>query len=168
MVKGSEQPVAIRRVDAVDLAAMLDLVSQIASRDDLTESARAQFTYELGKPNRECMRLVATYGGAVVGTIGCGPGPIPSKHALWVDWLIVDRSYRRGKIASLLYATIEQFALQLEKSCLCLDIGNIDSERAAYLFHLQNGFQIVGQVPDYWGEFEHLNIMAKFLYSKGR
>ncbi|AOJ02173.1 hypothetical protein WS70_10315 [Burkholderia mayonis] len=82
--------------------------------------------------------------------------------------MIVDRDYRRRDIASLLYAEIEAFARSLEKNHMCLDIGNIDRERAAYVFHLRNGFQIVGQIPDYWGKFEHLNIMAKCLISQNR
>lgn len=80
--------------------------------------------------------------------------------------MIVDSQYRRYGVASLLYDEIEKYALANEKTWLCLDIGNIDKERAAYRFHLRNGFQIVGQLPDYWGELEHLNIMAKSLTSK--
>lgn len=95
--------------------------------------------------------------------MGCGPGPIPSRKALWADWLVVDRSYRRRNVASLLYAKVEEFALDLRKNYLCLDIGNIDNERAAYNFHIRNGFQLIGQIPDYWGKSEHLNIMVKHL-----
>lgn len=164
----NEQPIMVRRVNTFDTAAVLGLVSQIDSIDDLVKSAHAQFTRELENPHHEEARFVATYKGTVVGTMGCGPGPMPSKQALWADWLIVDRDHRRKNIASLLYAKIEEFALNLKKSYLCLDIGNIDNERAAYTFHVRNGFQIIGQIPDYWGNFEHLNIMAKRLLSEDR
>lgn len=168
MPTDNEQSILVRRINDFDVVAVLELVSQIESVDDLVQSARAQFNRELESPHHEKARFVAIYEGTVVGTMGCGPGPIPSNQVLWADWLIVDRNYRRRNIASLLYAEIEEFALSLEKSCLCLDIGNIDNERAAYLFHLRNGFQIVGQIPDYWGRLEHLNIMAKCLISQDR
>ncbi|WP_082727684.1 GNAT family N-acetyltransferase [Burkholderia mayonis] len=163
-----ESTILVRRIEAADIQAVLRLVSQIDSPDDLTRSANLQFIRELECPGDEEARFVATHEGRIVGTMGCGPGPIPSKHVLWADWLIVDRDYRRRDIASLLYAEIEAFALSLEKNYMCLDIGNIDRERAAYVFHLRNGFQIVGQIPDYWGKFEHLNIMAKCLISQDR
>ncbi|MDE9544457.1 GNAT family N-acetyltransferase [Xenorhabdus bovienii] len=153
----------IRRFNASDMGVVLKLISQIESTDDLVQSARTQFMRELEDPHDEEARFVAVEGDLVIGTMGCGPGSIPSKHALWADWLVVDQSYRRYGIASLLYDEIEAFALSLDKKYLCLDIGNIDKERAAYRFHLRNGFQIVGQIPDYWGKSEHLNIMAKYL-----
>lgn len=158
--------VCIRRFKESDMPALLALVSQIISSEDLTQSANTQFSGELNNPNHDGGRFVATLDGTVVGTMGCAPGPIPSKQVLWADWLIVESEYRRYGIASLLYTEIEKYALELGKSYLCLDIGNIDRERAAYLFHLRNGFQIVGQLPDYWGEFDHLNIMAKSLTSR--
>ncbi|WP_354682255.1 GNAT family N-acetyltransferase [Cupriavidus necator] len=166
MVIEKDDQVIIRKLAASDMNAILELVSQIKSEDNLVESARAQFTLELDQPKEEVVRFVATVHDSVVGSMGCGIGPLPSRHVLWADWLIVDRNCRRNRIASLLYAKIEQHALSLGKRCLCLDIGNIDRERAAYLFHLRNGFQIVGQIPDYWGELEHLNIMAKHLDSR--
>ncbi|QQZ39507.1 GNAT family N-acetyltransferase [Pseudomonas sp. SK3(2021)] len=162
----SGKDIYIRRFKESDVPALLRLVSQIASAEDLTQSASAQFYGELENPDHEGGRFVATQGSMVIGTMGCTAGPIPSKQVLWADWLIVDNEYRRYGIASLLYAEIEKYALEQGKRYLCLDIGNIDRERAAYLFHLRNGFQIVGQLPDYWGEFEHLNIMAKLLNSR--
>ncbi|CDL84670.1 putative GCN5-related N-acetyltransferase [Xenorhabdus szentirmaii DSM 16338] len=155
----------IRRFNASDMEALLKLISQIESIDDLVQPARIQLMRELETPHDEEARFVAIEGDTVIGTMGCGPGAIPSKHALWADWLVVDQRYRRCGIASLLYDEIEAFALSLDKKYLCLDIGNIDKERAAYRFHLRNGFQIVGQLPDYWGKSEHLNIMAKHLIS---
>ncbi|MCW8276873.1 GNAT family N-acetyltransferase [Pseudomonas sp. PCH199] len=156
----------IRHFNESDIPALLDLVAQIASSEDLTESAHIQFSNELANHDHEGSRFVATVDGIIVGTLGCAPGPIPSTQALWADWLIVDRDYRRYGIATLLYSLIEKYALERGKRYLCLDIGNIDQERAAYLFHLRNGFQIVGQLPDYWGDHEHLNIMAKYLTSR--
>lgn len=158
--------VLIRRLKACDIPAVLALVAQIASGEDLAESAGQQFLTELDDPKYEGVRFVAVLDDMVIGTMGCAAGPIPSKYVLWADWLIVGGEYRQYGIASLLYAEIERYALEHGKTWLCLDIGNIDSERAAYRFHLKNGFQIVGQLPDYWGEFEHLNIMAKSLISK--
>ncbi|MCS3429811.1 GNAT family N-acetyltransferase [Klebsiella sp. BIGb0407] len=160
------QDICIRRFTKSDMPAVLALISQIASCEDLTESAGQQFSNELDDPKHNGGRFVADLGDRLIGTMGCTQGPIPSKNVLWADWLIVDSDYRRYGIASLLYAEIEKYALKHEKTCLCLDIGNIDRERAAYRFHLRNGFQIVGQLPDYWGDFEHLNIMAKPLISK--
>ncbi|NRO95056.1 GNAT family N-acetyltransferase [Paraburkholderia sp. NMBU_R16] len=157
------QSVIVRRFINSDIAAALELISQIGSPDDLARAAREQFTRELDAPHDEEVRFVAIYRSMVVGTMGCGPGPLPSKQALWADWLVVDRNHRRRKIASLLYEKVEEFASIRKKTYLCLDIGNIDNERAAFTFHLRNGFQIVGQLPDYWGELEHLNIMAKRL-----
>lgn len=159
------QTIFIRHFNISDMDAVLKLISQIDSEDDLTQSASTQFMRELENPHQEEIRFVATEREIVIGTMGCGPGSIPSKNVLWADWLVVDQSYRRYGIASLLYNEIEAFALNLKKKYLCLDIGNIDKERAAYLFHLRNGFQIVGQIPDYWGTSEHLNIMAKYLIS---
>lgn len=167
MVSKLDQDICIRRFKKYDLSAVLLLVSQIASGEDLTESSREQFENELDDPKQEGCRFVAILGDRVIGTMGCAAGLIPSKHVLWADWLIVDSEYRRYGVASLLYAEVEKYALEHEKTWLCLDIGNIDRERAAYRFHLHNGFQIVGQLPDYWGDFEHLNIMAKSLISKG-
>lgn len=161
------QDIYIRQFTKADMPAVLLLVAQIASGEDLSESAGQQFANELDEPNYEGARFVAALGDRVIGTMGCAAGLIPSKHVLWADWLIVDSEYRRYGVASLLYAEIEKYALEHGKAWLCLDIGNIDRERAAYRFHLRNGFQIVGQLPDYWGDFEHLNIMAKSLISKG-
>ncbi|PYC06701.1 hypothetical protein DMX04_02400 [Pseudomonas koreensis] len=158
--------IRLRRFAKADMEAVLGLVAQIASGEDLTESAGQQFANELANPQFEGGRFVATVDGRVIGTMGCAAGPIPSKYVLWADWLIVDSQYRRYGVASLLYDEIEKYALANERTWLCLDIGNIDKERAAYRFHLRNGFQIVGQLPDYWGELEHLNIMAKSLISK--
>ncbi|ETS33441.1 hypothetical protein BB987_12475 [Photorhabdus temperata] len=161
----SARAILIRRFNISDMEAVLKLIAQIGSEDDLTQSASIQFIRELENPHQEEIRFVATEGEEVIGTMGCSLGAIPSKYVLWADWLVVDQSYRRYGVASLLYSEIEAFALSLRKKYLCLDIGNIDKERAAYLFHLRNGFQIVGQVPDYWGKSEHLNIMAKYLIS---
>lgn len=155
--------ICIRHFNESDIPALLDLVAQIASSEDLAESARIQFSNELVNHDHEGIRFVATVDGVVVGTLGCTSGPIPSMQALWADWLIVDSGYRRYGIASLLYSKIEEYACEQGRRYLCLDIGNIDQERAAYMFHLGNGFQIVGQLPDYWGDLEHLNIMAKYL-----
>lgn len=163
-----QQSVVVRRFINSDMTAALELISQIHSPDDLARAASEQFSRELDDPQDEEVRFVATYRSMVVGTMGCGPGPLPSKQALWADWLIVDSNHRRRKIASLLYEKIEEFASMRKKSYLCLDIGNIDKERAAFAFHLRNGFQIVGQLPDYWGELEHLNIMAKRLIPMDR
>ncbi|ENM5772126.1 GNAT family N-acetyltransferase [Vibrio mimicus] len=159
--------VYIRSFNESDVPALLTLVAQIVSSEDLTKSAHIQFYDELANPAFDGCRFVAIVDGMVVGTMGCTPGPIPSKQVLWADWLIVDINYRRFGIASLLYTEIEKYAIERGKRYLCLDIGNIDRERAAYLFHLSNGFQLVGQLPDYWGDYEHLNIMAKFLVSRG-
>lgn len=155
--------VLIRPFTASDMTQALELVAQIRSQDDLMQSAHAQFSAELGRPHEGQVRLVATFKGTVVGTMGAGPGPWPSSQTLWADWLVVDADYRQRGIATLLYAQIEAHALRQGKAYLCLDIGNIDSERAAYLFHQRNGFQVVGQIPDYWGTSEHLHIMAKYL-----
>lgn len=155
--------VLIRPFVVGDMAQVLALIAQIRSEDDLVQSTRAQFSAELESPDDGLVRLVATLKGAVVGTMGAGPGPWPSKQALWADWLVVDTDHRQRGIATLLYANIEAHALRLGKAYLCLDIGNIDRERAAYLFHRRNGFQVVGQIPDYWGTFEHLHIMTKYL-----
>jgi GNAT superfamily N-acetyltransferase len=157
--------IIIRRFNIDDMDAVIKLISQIGSEDNLTQSASIQFMRELENPHQEEIRFVATEGKMVIGTMGCGLGSIPSQYVLWADWLVVDQHYRRYGVASLLYSEIEAFALSLKKKYLCLDIGNIDKERAAYLFHLRNGFQIVGQIPDYWGKSEHLNIMAKHLIS---
>lgn len=155
----------VRRIESADLPAVLRLVAQIDSPDDLARSAHLQFKRELEHPGAAEARFVATREGRIVGTMGCGPGAIPSRYALWADWLVVDRDWRRRNIASALYAEIEAFARLLGMKYLCLDIGNIDRERAAYRFHLRNGFQIVGQIQDYWGKCEHLHIMAKCLLS---
>ena len=156
----------IRHFNESDMPALLNLVAQITSLEDLTKSARIQFSSELTSTDHEGVRFVAIVDGIVVGTMGCTLGPIPSTQALWADWLIVDENYRRHGIASMLYLKIEKYALECGKRYLCLDIGNIDKERAAYQFHLGNGFQIVAQLPDYWGDYEHLNIMAKSLTSR--
>jgi len=161
-----DRDICIRRFTKSDMPTVLALVAQIASGEDLTESAGQQFANELDDPKHEGGRFVAAIGDMVIGTMGCAAGLIPSKHVLWADWLIVDSEFRRCGVASLLYAEIEKYALEHKKTWLCLDIGNIDRERAAYRFHLRNGFHIVGQLPDYWGDFEHLNIMAKSLISK--
>ncbi|MNC27112.1 Acetyltransferase (GNAT) family protein [compost metagenome] len=161
-----KKDIYIRPFNEFDMPAILNLVAQIASLEDLTRSARIQFTSELTDTTHEGIRFVAIVDGLVVGTMGCALGPIPSRQALWADWLIVDSDYRRDGIASLLYSKIESYAFERGKRYLCLDIGNIDKERAAYKFHLSNGFQVVGQLPDYWGDCEHLNIMAKFLPSR--
>ncbi|MBS9432657.1 GNAT family N-acetyltransferase [Photorhabdus hainanensis] len=161
----SAHAILIRRFNISDMEAILKLIAQIGSEDDLTQPASIQFIRELENPHQEEIRFVATEGEVVIGTMGCSLGAIPSKYVLWADWLVVDQNYRRYGVASLLYREIEAFALSLRKKYLCLDIGNIDKERAAYLFHLRNGFQIVGQIPDYWGKSEHLNIMAKYLIS---
>ncbi|MEJ8867554.1 GNAT family N-acetyltransferase [Pseudomonas jessenii] len=158
--------ICIRPFNESDIPEMLNLVDQIVSLEDLTKSACIQFASELTDTTHEGIRFVAIADGIVVGTMGCALGPIPSKQALWADWLIVDSDYRRDGIASLLYSKIESYAFECGKRYLCLDIGNIDKERAAYQFHLSNGFQVVGQLPDYWGDCEHLNIMAKFLPSR--
>ncbi|MNO87850.1 Acetyltransferase (GNAT) family protein [compost metagenome] len=155
--------VCIRSFNDSDMPALLNLVAQIASIEDLTESAYIQFSSELTNTDHEGIRFVATVKGVVVGTMGCSLGPIPSRQVLWADWLIVDSDYRRRGIASMIYMELEKYAFERSKRYLCLDIGNIDKERAAYQFHLGNGFQIVGKIPDYWGDYEHLNIMAKFL-----
>ena len=161
-----KKDVHIRPFNESDMSAVLNLVAQIASLEDLTKSACIQFISELTDTAHEGIRFVAIVDGVVVGTMGCALGPIPSKQVLWADWLIVDSNYRRDGIASLLYSKIENYAFERGKRYLCLDIGNIDRERAAYQFHLANGFQIVGQLPDYWGDCEHLNIMAQFLTSR--
>lgn len=161
MTINTADEIIVRKMVSSDLDVVLKLVSQIQSEENLLESAHAQFCRELSQPINGEVRYVAAIRDSVVGTMGCGVGPIPSPHVLWADWLIVDHNRRRGGIASRLYAAIEEHALALRKKYLCLDIGNIDRERAAYVFHLKNGFQIVGQIPDYWGELEHLNIMAK-------
>lgn len=158
--------VCIRRFSEADIPTILNLVTQIVSRENLKESAHIQFSSEIANPDHGGIRFVATVDGIVVGTMGCALGPIPSRLALWADWLIVDSDHQRCGIATLLYAEIEKYAFELGKRFLCLDIGNIDKERAAYLFHLSNGFQVIGQLPDYWGDYEHLNIMAKFLASR--
>ena len=161
-------PLLIRRIKTSDLAAVLRLVLQIESSEDLVVSARSQFCRELESRDFEHARFVVEARGEIVGTMGCGRGPFPSPRALWADWLIVDAQRRRQRIASLLYGEVESFALSLGKKHLCLDIGNVCLQRAAYLFHLRNGFQIVGKIPDYWGESEDLNIMTKTLISKDR
>jgi GNAT superfamily N-acetyltransferase len=165
MTTEADRATLVRRIEAADVAKVLYLVEQIESPDDLARSAHLQFKRELEHPDSAEARFVAIAGGRIVGTMGCGPGAIPSRHALWMDWLIVDRNYRRRNIALALYTEIEAFAQRLGKKYLCLDIGNIDRERAAHLFHRHNGFQIIGQIPDYWGKFEHLHIMAKCLIS---
>lgn len=157
--------VLIRPFVLGDMAQVLDLIAQIRSEDDLVQSTHGQFSAELENPDDGQVRFVATLQGAVVGTMGVGLGPWPSQQALWADWLVVDIDHRQCGIATLLYAEIEAHALRLGKAYLCLDIGNIDRERAAYLFHRRNGFQVVGQIPDYWGAFEHLHIMTKYLGS---
>lgn len=159
--------VLIRDFVVSDMTQTLELVTQIRSEDDLVQSAHAQFSAELKRPHDGRIRLVATLKGAVVGTMGAGPGPWPSPHVLWADWLVVDADYRQRGIATLLYAEIEAYALRHRRRFLCLDIGNIERERAAFLFHQRNGFQIVGQIPDYWGTYEHLHIMTKCLRSAG-
>lgn len=163
MLGESSNDVQIRRFVLDDMAQVLGLISKINSEEDLVQCARAQFFAELENPHQTIVRFVATINGAVIGTMGIGPGPLPSSQVLWADWLVVDPCRRRRGVAKLLYTEIEAHALRLGKTCLCLDIGNIDRERAAYLFHQRNGFQIVGQIPDYWGRFEHLHIMTKFL-----
>ena len=159
----NSKPISIRRFNKSDMEQMIRLVSEIHSSEDLTAEARVQFTRELEANCREEARFVADHAGAVVGTMGCGRGPIPSKCALWADWLIVAPEFRRQGVATALYSEVEAFAIRLNKRYLCLDIGNIDVERAAYAFHSRNGFQITGQIPDYWGELEHFNIMTKSL-----
>lgn len=161
-----ESSIDVRRLRISDLEETLDLISHIDSIDKLAPIARAQFLDEFSRRCHEEARFVATHEGRIVGTIGCGPGPIPSKQALWADWLVVAPDYRRCNVGSLLYGRIENLAIELKKRCLCLDIGNIDRQRAAYLFHRKNGFQVIGQIPDYWGALEHLNIMVKFLDHK--
>jgi len=163
MLTDRDLSINIRRFCAPDLEGVLELISHIDSPNDLTPTARAQFLREFDQPRDEEGRFVATYNGIIVGTMGCAPGPIPSKQVLWLDWLVVAPNYRRCHVASLLYRKIEELAIDIDKRCLCLDLGNIDGQRAAYLFHLKNGFQVVGQIPDYWGALQHLNIMAKFL-----
>jgi GNAT superfamily N-acetyltransferase len=163
-----QKDIYIRPFNESDIPALLNLVAQIASVEDLTESARIQFSSELTNTALEGVRFVAIVDGVVVGTMGCALGPFPSRQALWADWLIVDSHYRCRGIASMLYLKVEKYAFQRGKRYLCLDIGNIDKERAAYQFHLGNGFKVVGQLPDYWGDYEHLNIMAKFLTLRGR
>jgi len=163
MLGEASNDVQIRRFVVDDMVQVLGLISQISSEDDLVHSARTQFFAELENPHETVVRFVATNKGIVIGTMGVGPGPLPSSRVLWADWLIVDPCQRRRGVAKLLYAEIEAHALRLGKMYLCLDMGNIDRERAAYLFHQRNGFQIVGQISDYWGKFEHLHIMTKFL-----
>lgn len=155
--------IKIRPCKSYDLPHMMELISQINSQEDLSTIAEEQFRLELNHAKTDQCRFVATLESEIVGTMGCSAGPLPSPYAIWADWLVVDKAYQRLGIASLLFAEIERFAITNKKYFICLDIGNIDHERAAFMFHRNNGFQIVGQIPDYWGPHEHLNIMVKHL-----
>ena len=73
----------IRRLTAADMKKVLALVSQIAPAADLVQSARTQFEFELDQPHLAAIRLVAVVDNSVVGTLGCGAGPFPSRQALW-------------------------------------------------------------------------------------
>jgi GNAT superfamily N-acetyltransferase len=151
----------IRQMVERDMPPVLALIGLLG--ESLIREAETQFVQELAQASNETIRLVATLGDLIIGTMGCGPGPIPSPHVVWADWIVVDRNHRRLSVASSMYAVIERHALALGKSTICLDMGNIERQRDAYDFHTRNGFQIVGVVPDYWGPSEHLNIMAKRL-----
>jgi GNAT superfamily N-acetyltransferase len=157
------KPIIIKRFTAEYLDPVCNLISQISSTEDLRKLARCQFKTELETSPIKGCRVIAVHGAKIIGTMGCGPGPISSPCAVWADWLVVDEKSRRLGVASLLYEAIENYAIELDQKYICLDIGNIEFARAAFLFHQNNGFQIIGQIPDYWAAHEHLNIMVKRL-----
>jgi GNAT superfamily N-acetyltransferase len=165
--KIQDSSLKIRALEIADLAELNNLVSDGWPGQELGISACEQFASEIESASIENVRLVALINGRVVGTLGCNQGGIPSPNALWIDWLVVHKDYRRSRVASILYHCVEQHALKLRKNYVCLDIGNIDAEKAAFLFHTKNGFQVVGQIPNYWGDALHMNIMCKNIAGNG-
>lgn len=159
--------IVIRRLAISDVPLLVKLISQIESTVDLSVTASAQFYDELISDDGEGVRFVAVIGTEIIGTMGCAKGPIPSGFVLWADWLVVDKDYRGLGVASMLYEHVEHFAFSKGKRYLCLDMGDIDVQRAAYEFHSSNGFEVVGRLSGYWGGCEDLNIMAKFIGSEG-
>ena len=57
-----DQDICIRRFIKSDMPAVLALVAQIGSSEDLTESAGEQFVRELADPNHEGDRFIAALG----------------------------------------------------------------------------------------------------------
>lgn len=74
-----DQDIYIRQFKNSDMSAVLLLVAQIASGEDLTESARQQFSHELVDPKHEGSRWVAALGDRVIGTMGLRRRPHPVK-----------------------------------------------------------------------------------------
>lgn len=153
----------VRKMTCSDIEAILELILQFEAGSTLVDDAKVQLRQELNSASKKSVRFVACVGGKIVGTMGGGDGAFPSRRAFWADWLVVDIEFRRMGVASLLYKTLETYVRGHGVEYICLDVGNIDSERAAYLFHCRNGFHMFGQLPDYWSDFEHLSLMVKRL-----
>lgn len=163
-LQGDPNFVTVRWMAERDVDAALGIVEEFDA--GLVDEARHTFINDLRQRNEwpvRRSRLVALAGSDIVGTMGYGPGPLPSEGVYWTDWLMVRTDSRRLGIASRLYMKIEESLRSHGCRKVYLDVGTLWKQPAAVAFHSVHGYGIEGVLRDYWGTGEDLIVMAKEL-----
>jgi GNAT superfamily N-acetyltransferase len=152
------------RID--DLVGACELVRQFDPA--LVELAQAAFQDDLGLPvewPERRYRLIAEHAGQIVGTMGYGPGAMPSDGIMWTNWLMISDQRRRTGVGSAIYTELESILQKVGCRKVYLDVGTVFKQPDAIAFHTRHGYRIEGILYDYWGSGDDLVIMSKELLS---
>ena len=108
--------------------------------------------------------VVARDGERIVGCAGLVPARWPnSRHRAEVVKVLVLQSHRRRGIASMLLGRVEQAALERGRWLLVLDTA---VDVGAEGLYLANGWQVVGDVPDYAVGWDGSLVTTRFMWKR--
>ncbi|MGO4302321.1 GNAT family N-acetyltransferase [Cupriavidus sp. RAF12] len=107
--------------------------------------------------------LVAKMEHGLVGVTGYRPDAWGARDIWWLTWLYISPKFKRRGIATRLFATAQQELRGLGCRKCYLDVGDLESQRAAVAFHERDGFRLEGTLLDFWASGMHHHIFGKLL-----
>lgn len=133
-----------RKEDVPDIIALINFIFhefQVHNPDASTRQNIAEIPNFYHKGNGEFW--VAEENGKIVGGIGVSEVPFKKEYAGFVQRLAIYPEFRKQKLGSLLYKTVEEFAKEKWKY-LVLGVDNPSYEGALY-FYKKQGYTEVPQ-----------------------
>ena len=146
----------IRPATERDLPALLEIERRCFTQDLFTEE---KFRHYLQAD--ESVLLVSEKRGEVV---GCAVGELDvtkGTRTVWLDSIAVLPGMRRTGIATALLRRFENAALQQDASSVLLEVSV--RNQAARKFYQEESYEVVDQVPEYYGPGHDAVVLHKSL-----
>lgn len=153
----------IKEMQAADLADVLEIIASHSEWD--ATYCQPYYTEYFATEMSPLERNYVAWSdaGEIIGVCGYSPDKYRTPNILWLTWFYVRQDYVGTLAGYYLFRQVEEQARKTNARKLYLDTGNEPVYANARRFYQSAGFEVEGELIDYYGSGEHMIVMGKAL-----